>query len=81
MFPTVFKYIALALEISTAAEAVIMLIQADTQLTGAQLQLAIQPALDGLHQALPKFNPPPEVTTDILNAAAAAINKYVLHLP
>lgn len=76
----IFQLIGLAIEIGGAVTEVEALISIAKPLTGSQLQTILQPSIDTLHQVYPKFNPPKALLTDILNASADAINKYVLHL-
>jgi len=84
MFPTIFKYIALALEIGTTIQSITALIESaqatHVPITGSQIDAAIQPVVSGIEGVFPKVVFPEALLTDIENASADAINRYVLGL-
>jgi hypothetical protein len=73
----IFEYISFAIEVGESVTAVTALIAAKQPLTGAELQGAINPAISGI-QAVFGVTPPAALVSDICQAAADAINKYVL---
>jgi hypothetical protein len=71
----IFQYIGLALDLGGSVESIIALLKTKP-VTGAGLLAAIQPALSGVQTTF-NVSIPDTVVTDICDAAAAAINKYV----
>lgn len=72
----ILQYISLGFDIGTSVEAVIALVKAKQQLTGAQIQAAVAPALSGVESTF-SVTIPDAVVADIADAAADAINKFV----
>ena len=73
----IFEYISLAIEIGEAVTSIAALIALKQTLQGGQIQNAVQPAISGI-QVLFNVTPPAALVTDICQAAADAINKYVI---
>jgi hypothetical protein len=72
-----FTYFEFALSLLSVIPAFVALFTAKQQITGAQVQTDIQPALMALSAILPKFNPDPAITFDFCAAFAGVFNKYV----
>jgi hypothetical protein len=73
----IFAYIAFAIEAAEAATSIAALVAAKQPLTGSELQASVEPAIQGAQSAF-GFTAPAALVTDICQAAADAINKYVL---
>jgi hypothetical protein len=76
----IFAYIAFAIEAAEAATSIAALVAAKQPLSGAELQAAVEPAIQGAQSAF-GFTAPAALVTDICQATADAINKYVLNVP
>ena len=73
----IMEYLSFALEIGSAVQSITMLVQSKQKLTGVQVQAAVNPAVGGL-QTLFNLSLPAPLVTDVCQAAADAVNKYVL---
>ena len=77
----IFSYITAGLEIASVVEAMIQLIAAKQPVTAAILSTVISPGIQALQLISPKITLPPALINDIIQAAADAINKYVIKTP
>jgi hypothetical protein len=74
----VFAYISFGLEMAAVVENVMVLTQSKQPITKESLALVVNPAIQALHGISTKINPPQLLVDDIIQAAADAINKYVI---
>lgn len=73
-----FGYIAFGLEMASVVENIFLLIQSKAPITKEGLSLIVTPGIQALHGISAKINPPRVLVDDILQAAADAINRYVV---
>jgi len=72
----ILKYLDLGLSVLESVTAFQALIAAKQKVTGAQVQAAAQPAISGIETAF-GVTIPAGLVSDICDAAATAIDKYV----
>jgi hypothetical protein len=73
----IFAYIEFAITVAESVASVAALLAIKQPLTGPELQSALSPAIAGIQAAF-NVTPPAALVTDICQAAADAINKYVI---